>query len=65
MHLEPMNAAQREGEQQRQTPNVNPGAWSGQLEIVEDPYLAKKDHKIETGFRARKIRAVRDKPNKA
>lgn len=64
MRLEPMNAAQRDGEQKRTTPTVNPGAWSGQMEIVEDPYLAKKSRKIETGFRGRDIRAIGDKPSK-
>lgn len=63
MYLEAMNSAASGApdDRERTTPKVDPRAWSGQLEIVEDPYLSKRDRKIETGFRGRIVQSVRDK----
>lgn len=56
-----VNAVSDEQTKDRGTPVTDPASWAGQLEVVEDPYTAKEDRRVETGFRGRQIEVVRNR----
>lgn len=59
-YLVHVNGVTAETDEGSGAPTPNPLSWAGQLELVEDPYTAHEDRKIETGFRGRTVEVVRD-----
>ncbi len=63
MIAEIFNSGQADGDRQdrrQDVPPTDPRSWTGQLETMVDPYAAARRRKVQTGFRGRKVRRVRD-----